>query len=424
MQGTISTGIVSAKRSLKGIDILQTTAPISSGSSGGPLIDMRGQVIGINSFVLANGQNLNFAQLSSHIPALLNGSAKIVDFRRGQSVVDQSSSSDPNLDVVLMTLAKPDFAGSELKRDLICGADVVLIDQTRRSVYFSLPKSAFQEGHEKAQVDAIASKFVVDTERIDFGVIEGMQARFGNYILRRSLEKWVFFSTPLDNLRLRTDSSLRFKYKNAEYHVSSGELKSFQTNASVRGGRLAIDVAAYAKDVGKRLLPSFSAFVTVPGEPSLSHFVRYLTKGISDPEKKFQRLTDFVTNEIQTDSGPNAIAVKKSSEILMTRRGGRTSKTVLLASLIEQTEMEYAFAYSGQDVWIAVPQSGFQNVNSLSFGFSDKQWTLIDSNTPGFIIGQTTPLAPPALDKLILLQFPQQQGRVFDRMTGQPLNAH
>ncbi|HEU4854681.1 MAG TPA: trypsin-like peptidase domain-containing protein, partial [Nitrosospira sp.] len=37
MQGTISTGIVSAKRSLKGINILQTAAPVSSGSSGGPL---------------------------------------------------------------------------------------------------------------------------------------------------------------------------------------------------------------------------------------------------------------------------------------------------------------------------------------------------------------------------------------------------
>jgi hypothetical protein len=191
----------------------------------------------------------------------------------------------------------------------------------------------------------------------------------------------------------------------------------------VRGGRLAIDAAAYAKDIGKRRLPSFSAFVTVPGEPSLSHFVRDLTKGISEPEKKLQRLTDFVTNEVQTDSGPNTIAVKKSSEALMTRRGGGTSKTVLLASLIEQTEMEYIFVYSGQDVWIAVLQGHFQNANSLGFGFSDKQWTLIGANTPGFIIGQTPPLAPPALDKLVLAQFPQQQGCVFDRMTGQPLNS-
>jgi hypothetical protein len=45
--------------------------------------------------------------------------------------------------------------------------------------------------------------------------------------------------------------------------------------------------------------------VTGPGEPSLSHFVLDLTKGISAPEKKLRRLTDFVTNEIQADSGPN-----------------------------------------------------------------------------------------------------------------------
>jgi hypothetical protein len=94
----------------------------------------------------------------------------------------------------------------------------------------------------------------------------------------------------------------------------------------------------------------------------------------------------------------------------MTRRGGGTSKTVLLASLIEQTEMEYISVYSGQDVWVAVPEGRFQNANSLGFGFSDKQWTLINANTPGFTIGQTTPLTPPALDKLVHVQFPQQQG--------------
>lgn len=60
---TVSAGIVSATRALKerGIEMLQTTAPISPGSSGGPLLDRAGQVVGVCSLTLAEGQNINFA---------------------------------------------------------------------------------------------------------------------------------------------------------------------------------------------------------------------------------------------------------------------------------------------------------------------------------------------------------------------------
>ena len=40
---------------------MQITAPISTGSSGGPLFNMEGKVIGITTAILTNGENLNFA---------------------------------------------------------------------------------------------------------------------------------------------------------------------------------------------------------------------------------------------------------------------------------------------------------------------------------------------------------------------------
>jgi hypothetical protein len=60
---TVSNGILSAKRLLDDDDkeFLQTTAPISHGSSGGPLLNMRGRVIGITSMFITEGENLNFA---------------------------------------------------------------------------------------------------------------------------------------------------------------------------------------------------------------------------------------------------------------------------------------------------------------------------------------------------------------------------
>ncbi len=62
LTGTFSDGMVScAKRNLNNKLYIQTTAPISPGNSGGPLLDTKGKVIGINTACLVDGQNLNFA---------------------------------------------------------------------------------------------------------------------------------------------------------------------------------------------------------------------------------------------------------------------------------------------------------------------------------------------------------------------------
>jgi S1-C subfamily serine protease len=50
---------------------LQTTAPISPGNSGGPLVNARGEVVGINTWVHALGQNLNFALSAVHLKPML-----------------------------------------------------------------------------------------------------------------------------------------------------------------------------------------------------------------------------------------------------------------------------------------------------------------------------------------------------------------
>ena len=60
--GTFSDGLVStASRVIDGVDYIQITAPISSGNSGGPLINTRGEVLGVNTWEDPEGQNMNFA---------------------------------------------------------------------------------------------------------------------------------------------------------------------------------------------------------------------------------------------------------------------------------------------------------------------------------------------------------------------------
>jgi S1-C subfamily serine protease len=58
---TISEGIVSSLREVPDGTVIQTTAPISPGSSGGGLFNAAGQLVGITTFQHRYGQNLNFA---------------------------------------------------------------------------------------------------------------------------------------------------------------------------------------------------------------------------------------------------------------------------------------------------------------------------------------------------------------------------
>ncbi len=72
MEGTFSEGLVSAFRTLGQNQFLQITAPISHGSSGGPVLNIYGEVIGVSTAMLESGQNLNFAVPAAAITTLLD----------------------------------------------------------------------------------------------------------------------------------------------------------------------------------------------------------------------------------------------------------------------------------------------------------------------------------------------------------------
>lgn len=58
---SVSDGIISGFRKIDGVDMIQFTAPTSHGSSGGAVLNMQGQVIGISTAGIDSGQNLNLA---------------------------------------------------------------------------------------------------------------------------------------------------------------------------------------------------------------------------------------------------------------------------------------------------------------------------------------------------------------------------
>jgi S1-C subfamily serine protease len=77
LEGTFSEGIVSGKRKLADVRLLQITAPISGGSSGGPVLDANARVIGVATSSLKTGQNLNFAITVEYVAKLMQAIGEV-----------------------------------------------------------------------------------------------------------------------------------------------------------------------------------------------------------------------------------------------------------------------------------------------------------------------------------------------------------
>ncbi|MCL2447865.1 MAG: S1C family serine protease [Polyangiaceae bacterium] len=78
LEDTVSNGLVSARRKGDdGTEFLQISAPIAPGSSGGPIFNDRGEVVGIAVAILEEGQNLNFGVPARYLTPLIRKAAPI-----------------------------------------------------------------------------------------------------------------------------------------------------------------------------------------------------------------------------------------------------------------------------------------------------------------------------------------------------------
>jgi tetratricopeptide (TPR) repeat protein len=95
LEKTVSDGIVSAVREIPVFGrIIQMTAPISPGSSGSPVVNMKGEVVGLVTFFIVAGQNLNFAIPGERILRLDPGEGKSLPEREEQRVETIRSSEE------------------------------------------------------------------------------------------------------------------------------------------------------------------------------------------------------------------------------------------------------------------------------------------------------------------------------------------
>jgi tetratricopeptide (TPR) repeat protein len=110
LEGSVSNGIVSAVRVIPGYGkIIQITAPISPGSSGSPVVNMAGQVVGVATLQAAEGQSLNFAVPSERISQLKIGSLQTFNNLNSEAKRSKRAAAEKLYSQGLGVLARDDY---------------------------------------------------------------------------------------------------------------------------------------------------------------------------------------------------------------------------------------------------------------------------------------------------------------------------
>ncbi len=111
LEMSVSDGIVSATREIPEIGtVIQITAPVSKGSSGSPVVNMRGEVVGVVVGYYDRGQNLNFAVPGERILALKPGGSRVPSSTAARAASGPSAKSRMKAGLALME--QKNYAGA------------------------------------------------------------------------------------------------------------------------------------------------------------------------------------------------------------------------------------------------------------------------------------------------------------------------
>lgn len=207
LEGTISTGIVSGIRDLsEKYKLVQITSPISPGSSGGPVLDSQGRVIGISTFTLNDSQNLNFAVPANAISDLKNKSTKwepnvtsvtnttknqnsvsLAFFEKDGSEFEESISLKNNTNLTIKNIKGLmlyyDMRDNQISYNYIELEEVLMPGMAKLKVYRSFDQNQkFSYAYGKDYFKDSYTQFKVDFRLLDYEVIESdfMDKLIGN----------------------------------------------------------------------------------------------------------------------------------------------------------------------------------------------------------------------------------------------------
>ena len=132
---TVTVGIVSGKGRFLGLgpddDFIQTDASINPGNSGGPLFNAAGEVIGINTAIIASGKGIGFSIPSNYIHELLHKSATDAPATRGWlglyvADMDETTAKELGLESAPRPVVDEVIPDAPAHRAGVCKGDVIL----------------------------------------------------------------------------------------------------------------------------------------------------------------------------------------------------------------------------------------------------------------------------------------------------------
>ncbi len=124
LEGSVSNGIVSAVREFPGYGrVIQITVPISPGSSGSPVVNMRGQVIGVATLQASAGQSLNFAIPSERIAKIRINELKSFESLKAETVENKRAAAESFYSQGLGILSRDDYPRAVILFEKAVGID-------------------------------------------------------------------------------------------------------------------------------------------------------------------------------------------------------------------------------------------------------------------------------------------------------------
>lgn len=210
LEGTISKGIISGIRKTEETKFIQITAPISPGSSGGPVFNLSGQVIGVATAYLDLGQNLNFAMPINYLKSLKSVKINLASLPKSKSLEATEEDTalvqvfDVHYNIFKSNLTSIDFAIRNQTNYLIKNVKLFFVYKNSEGDVISysatdikepiLPKLALQFNHKH-----FVKYFYVGIdykENFDYEIIQGtVEIRVLDYEIDRSVS-----SSPSDLL--------------------------------------------------------------------------------------------------------------------------------------------------------------------------------------------------------------------------------
>jgi len=175
---TVADGIVSAVRDVPSFGkIIQITAPVSPGSSGSPVVNMKGEVIGVATFQLSEGQNLNFAIPGQRIIKLKSGTGKSLTEWQRQASEEWIASAEG-----LFYMGLVFFFGEEYEKALSYFEKAVLEDLQNADAYLYMGAAYLKLGRYSEAMQAFKQAIRIKPDYAEAHINMGVTyANLGRY---------------------------------------------------------------------------------------------------------------------------------------------------------------------------------------------------------------------------------------------------